>query len=105
MNKKNVRILRESAFPPSPFLVRVTGCSSKCYGKQGIKSSRFTVFECKCFDKDAVADSVRNVREALGQVRGKLNGLALGRGARTTFNVCVCVCVCYARALAFTQPV
>lgn len=53
MNKENVRILRESHSH-----LGVTGCSTKCYGNAGIKS-RFTVFECKCFDKNAVVGSVQ----------------------------------------------
>lgn len=79
--KRNVRILRESHSH-----LGVTGCSTKCYGNAEIKS-RFTVFECKCFDKNAVAGSLGSVQFAilarfgagLGQVRRELNGLTSAR--------------------------
>lgn len=100
MNKENVRILRESHSH-----LGVTGCSTKCYGNAGIKS-RFTVFECKCFDKNAVAGSVRfSSQYSRGSARdwvkfeGELNGLASARELRT-LDARVC-----ARARGFTQLV
>lgn len=81
---KDVRVensLRKKEPRLSLFSTGVTGCA-KCYGNIGAKS-RFTVFECKCFDKNA-AGSVPMLafRGALGQVLGegaRLNGLARAR--------------------------